>query len=218
MESNRVAVYGAGGFAREVAWLVEACNADDAQIEVACFIDDDAARHGTLLNGIPVMGLADARKRFPAARVIGAIGTPKVRQALMEKALASGFGVATIVHPRTERSRWVEIGSGTVICAGCILTTNISLGQHVQINLDCTIGHDVKMGDYATLAPGVHVSGCVHLGRRVYVGTGATIINGTQDKPLIIDDDAVVGAGACVTKSVASGLTVVGVPAKPVNR
>ncbi len=64
------------------------------------------------------------------------------------------------------------MGKGTVICAGCILTTNIKMGNHVQINLDCTIGHDVIMDDYATLAPGVHVSGYVSLGKRVYVGTG----------------------------------------------
>jgi serine acetyltransferase len=88
----------------------------------------------------------------------------------------------------------------------------------VQINLDCTVGHDVVMGDYTTLAPGVHVSGCVRFGQRAYVGTGATIINGTQDAPLIIGDDAVIGAGACVTKSVPTGLTVVGVPAKPLQR
>jgi serine acetyltransferase len=104
-----------------------------------------------------------------------------------------------------------------VICAGNILTTNIVLGQHVQLNLDCTVGHDVVMGDYTSLAPGVHISGCVHLGNRVYIGTGAVIINGTQDDPIVIGDDVVIGAGACVTKSVADGLTVVGVPARPLR-
>jgi sugar O-acyltransferase (sialic acid O-acetyltransferase NeuD family) len=136
----------------------------------------------------------------------------------MEKVAGLGFLFETIIHPHVERSQWIEVGDGTVICAGNILTTNIVLGNHVQINLDCTIGHDVIMGDYATLAPGVHISGCVHLGKRVYVGTGAVILNGTQEEPILIDDDAVIGAGACVTKSVPAGLTVVGVPAKPLQR
>jgi acetyltransferase-like isoleucine patch superfamily enzyme len=108
----------------------------------------------------------------------------------------------------------VQISEGTVICAGCILTTNIRVGPHAQINLDCTIGHDVVLEEFATLAPGVHVSGWVHLGARAYVGTGAVILNGTADAPLVIGDDAVIGAGACVTRSVAPGTTVVGVPAR----
>jgi len=136
----------------------------------------------------------------------------------MENAAAAGFSFATLVHPRVERSSWIRMGTGTVICAGNILTTNIVLGEHVQINLDCTVGHDVIMGDFATLAPGAHISGCVQVGRRAYVGTGAVIINGTQDNPILIGDDAVIGAGACVTRNVEPGATVVGVPAKPVQR
>jgi serine acetyltransferase len=153
METQQIAIYHGGGFAREVAWLVEEC-----QVEFETFI-----------------------------------------------------------HPRTERSRWIQVGIGTVICAGNILTTNITLGRHVQINIDCTIGHDVIMGDYATLAPGVHISGCVHLGQRVYVGTGAVIINGTQEQPITIGDDVVIGASACVTRSVPPDLTVIGVPARPLR-
>ncbi len=218
MPTREVAIYGAGGFAREVAWLIQSCNEDRPTYEVVCFIDDNQAAHSTLLNGIPVLGLTAAHERFPHASVVGGIGTPRSRQRTMDKAAAVGFSFVTIIHPRVERSQWIEIGSGAVICAGSILTTNIVLKDHVQINLDCTIGHDVIMDDYATLAPGVHVSGNVHLGKRVYLGTGAVIINGTADAPLVIGDDAIVGAGACVTKSVPVGLTVVGIPAKPLQR
>lgn len=219
MSPEQIAVYGGGGFARELAWLIQSCNVEENDLyEVACFIDDDESTHGTTLNGIPVVGLEEARLQFPAAKVVGGVGTPRTRQKLMEKAAGVGFDFKTIIHPGVECSEWVEIGTGTVICAGNIITTNIILGQHVQINLDCTIGHDVVMGDYATLTPGVHVSGCVHLGKRVYIGTGAVIINATKDEPIVIGDDAIVGAGACVTRSVPSGVTVVGIPAKPLGK
>ncbi len=219
MSPKQIAIYGGGGFAREVAWLVQVCNVSEKDLyEVVCFIDDDKAAHGSTLNGIPVMGLEDAHLQFSDAKIVGGVGSPETRQHLMEKAANAGFGFETIIHPQVEHSQWIEIGSGAVICAGNILTTNIVLGQHVQINLDCTVGHDVVMGDYATLAPGVHVSGCVHLGERVYVGTGAVIINGTQDEPVVIGDGTVIGAGACVTQSVPAGLTVVGVPAKPLRK
>jgi sugar O-acyltransferase (sialic acid O-acetyltransferase NeuD family) len=198
---KKIAIYGASGFGREVAWLIQSCN----EYEVVCFIDDDTSKQGAFLNNIPVMSLENASKLFPGIFVVGGVGVPKTRQLLMENAQTAGFDFTTIIHPGVERSQWIEVGAGTVICAGNILTTNIILGRHVQINLDCTIGHDVVMGDYATLAPGVHVSGCVHIGKRAYIGTGAVIINGTQDNPLVISDDVVVGAGACVTKSIGYG-------------
>lgn len=218
MELHQIAVYGGGGFAREVAWLVESCNSAHVPYEVVCFIDDNHLMQGRFVNDIQVLSLEQARLTYPAAKVVVGIGAPRTRQVVAEKAASAGFSFATLVHPRVERSKWLEIGDGTVICAGNILTTNIILGQHVQINLDCTIGHDVILNDYATLAPGVHVSGCVHIGQRAYVGTGANIINGTQEHPLVIGDDAVIGAGACVTRSVPSGVTVVGLPARPLTR
>ncbi len=211
---KQIAIYGASGFGREVAWLIQSCG----NYEVVCFIDDDSSKHEKILNEIPVVGLEQARKEFPESSVVGGVGNPRARQVLMEKAMTAGFRFETIVHPRVEHSPWIEIGVGTVICAGNILTTNIVLGVHVQINLDCTVGHDVVMGDYTTLAPGVHVSGWVHFGKRVYVGTGAVIINGTEENPLIIGDDAVIGAGACVTKSVPRGQTWGGGACEPLTQ
>ena len=213
MNSGSVAVYGSGGFAREVAWLAQDCGR-----EVVCFIDDDATKTGRMVNDIPVMSCADAAKKFPSAQIAVGIGSPDARKSVVGNAGRHGFAFASLVHPRVEKSSRVAMGNGVVICAGNILTTNITVADHVQINLDCTIGHDVELHEYATLAPGVHVSGYVTIGRGVYVGTGATIINGTADHRLTIHEGAVVGAGACVTKSVDAGLTVVGVPAKPLSK
>jgi sugar O-acyltransferase (sialic acid O-acetyltransferase NeuD family) len=217
MKKNQIAIYGVGGFAREVAWLVETCNENKNNYEVVCYIDDNPEKEGKEFNGYSVVNLRIARKLYPDAKVVIGVGSPQTRQAIVRKAVLAGYSFTTIIHPGVEMSPWVKMGDGTVICAGNILTTNITLGRQVQINLGCTVGHDVVMEDYVTLAPGVHVSGWVHLGKRVYVGTGAVIINGTEDAPIRIGDDAIIGAGACVIESVARGLTVAGVPAKPVD-
>ena len=212
MTVDDVIVYGAGGFAREVAWLASECGAN-----VRAFVDDDASRVGTRLNEIEVVSLEQARARFSQAKLAVAVGSPAVRRALVQKAAAAGFAFAELIHPRVERSRWIAFGEGSVICAGCILTTNIRFGNHVQVNLDCTVGHDVVMEDFVTLAPGVHVSGWVHIREGAYLGTGSVVINGTAEKPLVIGAAAVVGAGACVVKTVDPDATVVGVPAKPLT-
>jgi sugar O-acyltransferase (sialic acid O-acetyltransferase NeuD family) len=217
MITQEIAIYGAGGFGREVAWLIETCNGIENKYKISCFIDDDKNLIGKIINEFPVMGLADANSLFPKAKVISGIGIPKPRQLTIERAYSIGFDTEIIVHPRVEMSRWVKMGKGTIICAGCILTTNIDIGQQVQINLDCTLGHDVVLGDYTTLSPGVHVSGYVHIGKRVFVGTGAVFINGTDNEPLVIGDDVVIGAGACVTKSIKEGIWG-GVPARPLKK
>lgn len=215
MNQKSVVIYGAGGFARELAWLIKSTYGDDKK--VMGFIDDDENNQGKILNDIPVFSLKDAKVTYPDARIIGGIGSPKTRENVINKALKAGFSFLSVIHPNVEISNYVEIGNGVVICAGSIITTNVVLRDHVQINLDCTIGHDVIMDDYSTLAPGVHVSGHVHIGERAYVGTGANIINGTEDKPLIIQNDVIIGAGACVINNVPAGQTVVGVPAESIN-
>jgi sugar O-acyltransferase (sialic acid O-acetyltransferase NeuD family) len=206
-----VAVFGAGGFGREVAWLAEACGR-----EVHCFVDDRAATER--INDIPVMSFDALLASRREAEVSIAIGSPASREHVARRvsdAGDAGLPFAELVHPRVERSRFVTWGPGAVICAGNILTTNITLGAHVQINLDCTIGHDARLEDFATLAPGVNVSGWVFVGARAYIGTGANIINGTAEAPIVIGDDAVIGAGACVVKSIQPGVTAVGIPARP---
>ncbi|MBN1470745.1 MAG: acetyltransferase [Syntrophaceae bacterium] len=218
MKKIKLAVYGAGGFGREVAWLAQSVLVKNQKLEIVCFIDDDPKICGMQLNDLKVMSLSQAKKAYADLFVVSGIGVPKIREKTIKKAIAADFRFATLIHPNVEMSKWIEIGEGAVICAGNILTTNISLGKHVQINLDCTIGHDVVMEDYATLAPGVHLSGYVHVGKRAYIGTGAVIINGIQGNPIVIGDDAVVGAGACVTQSIPPGETWVGVPARPIRK
>jgi sugar O-acyltransferase (sialic acid O-acetyltransferase NeuD family) len=212
---TQVGIYGAGGFGREVVWLVRSCNQKRTRYETVCFIDDDPHLHGKQLNGISVLGLDEAGNKYPALQLVRGIGAVRASMAAVEKAESAGLTFLTVIHPGTECSEHVSIGDGTVICAGNILTTNIIVGNYVQINIGCTIGHDVVLGDYTTIAPGVHVSGYVHVGKGVYIGTGAVIVNGTEEKPLVIGDDVIIGAGACVTKSIPRDTTVVGIPARP---
>jgi sugar O-acyltransferase (sialic acid O-acetyltransferase NeuD family) len=211
--SQEVMVYGCGGFGRGIAWLAQAGGS-----RVVCFIDDVRATQGRLVNGVPVATFLEARRRFPDACVAIAVNDPRARERLASRTREAGLKLATLVHPRVELSPWVQLGEGSIVREGCCFSVNIELGRHVLLNMDCTIGHDVVVGDFASLAPGVHVSGFVHIGRRVEVGTGAVILQGVQGAPLVIGDDAVIGAGACVTKPVHSGVTVVGVPARPMVR
>ena len=54
--ANKLVIIGAGGFAREVAWLIEDINKDKKQLDLIGFIDENEANHGKVLNGYPVLG------------------------------------------------------------------------------------------------------------------------------------------------------------------
>jgi sugar O-acyltransferase (sialic acid O-acetyltransferase NeuD family) len=210
-----IAIYGAGGFAREVGWLVSQSSDETVGRRLVAYIDDDEKAHGKELHGVRVLSLEEVARAYPGAGFAIGVGAPAVRRQLVSRAKAAGLVPVTLVHPRAEMSTSVRLGEGVVICAGNILTVDISVGDYVQINLDCTVGHDVVLEEFATLAPGVHLSGWVHVGRDAYLGTGAAVINGRHDRPLNIGAGAVVGAGACVVRDVPAAATVVGVPARP---
>jgi len=210
---NRLAIFGAGGHAREVAWLAEECWGEE--LALTFLIDEDAPSPGEL-NGIPVMRLREYADRYGGAPIAVAIGDPVLRKQCVDKCAAAGFGFVSLVHPRVDVSHWVTIGAGTIVCAGSVLTTNITIGQHVHINVGCTVSHDANIGDFSTLSPGVHLAGWVTLGRRVFLGTGAVIKNGASGRPITIGDDVIIGAGACVIGDVEKNEKVAGVPARPI--
>ena len=210
-------IYGSGGFGREVAFLTASINRAGERWQLVAYADDEKGGRGESLHGIPLLTLHQAARTYPTARVALAAGAPSIREGMERRTREMHLEAATLIHPGVEVGPRVLIGEGTVICAGCTLTTDIVLGRQVQVNLHCTIGHDAVLEDFVTLAPGVHISGCVHIERSAYVGTNACVINGTPNRPIRIGARAVIGAGAVVTKDVPVGETWVGVPARRVQ-
>lgn len=205
-----VVIVGAGGFCREVIWLAGECGNEWNVIGV---LDDNPELKDKEICGVPVIGgIADC-KEYLSAWFTVAVGAPRVRRDIVKK--LSGQGVknyATLVHPKTGMSKYVFFGEGTIVTAGCILTTQITIGKHNIINLASTIGHDVSSGDYCTIAPQVAVSGNVKMGDCVELGTGAIIVQNLE-----IARGAMVGAGSIVTKNLKSDSLYVGIPAKRIR-
>jgi sugar O-acyltransferase (sialic acid O-acetyltransferase NeuD family) len=212
MSDEAIAIYGAKGFAREVAWLASELKGDQAY-ELLGFIDD-AAEPGSTLWASRVYRLEDLLSRGADFRVSVAIGDPRTRATVVALCKRAGLRFATLVHESVRMSGTVHLGEGCIVCAGSILTVDIHIEEQVHINLDCTIGHDVRVGAYTTLTPGVHVSGNVDIGRGVYLGTGANIINGAYGAPLRIGAGSIIAAGACLTEDAEPNSLYAGVPAR----
>jgi len=215
-EPHELLIFGAGGSGREIAIWAPRASWEGRPFRVRGLISDDD--FGKVVSGHEVWTLAEAARRHPAAAVVVAVGDPQLRSRLVELAVEAGLRPSPpLVHPGVFAeldADTVTLGDGVVICPGSIVTTNVEIGEHAQINVACTVMHDCRVGAYSTLSPGVHLSGNNVLGRSVFVGTGAVTVHGLPGRPLEIGPGAVIGAGAVVTRNVASGATVVGVPAR----
>ena len=205
-------IIGAGGFGREVAWLVERINDVAPTWNIKGFIDDNEKLHGTKEGKYIVLGGCNYLKEIESAYAVCAVGSAKVRKIIIEKLKNTGVKFATVIDPSVLISDSVGIGAGTIICAGTIITVDIKIGNHVIINLDCTLGHDDVIEDYVTIYPSVNVSGNVTIGECTELGTGMQVIQGKK-----IAAETVIGAGAVVVKNIEEKGTWVGSPAKKIK-
>jgi sugar O-acyltransferase (sialic acid O-acetyltransferase NeuD family) len=208
-----IVIIGAGGFAREVAWLIEDINSKDNLWNLIGYIDENVNNKGIDLNGYYVLGgFKDLTVRDNEIYYVCAVGDTLSRKELSIKAESIGLKPAILIHPSVMMSKHVVIGDGTIICCSNIITVNVQIGKHVIINLDCTIGHDAVIKDYVTILPSVNVSGAVILSEGSNIGTGSAIIQGKR-----IGENSIIGAGSVVVKDIPENCTAVGVPAKVVK-
>lgn len=208
---KNIVLFGAGGFARETAYLIERINHVKPTYELLGFIVDDAYyRDGLEINGYPVLGTRQwllAHKNEVVCTC--AIGEPGPREAIQEELEQNGIRFETLISPDVELHDTVKIGNGSVIAHGVMMTVNIKIGKGVVINGCTTLGHDAEIGDYACVMGGCGLAGYVKIGRRVKIGGRAFIV-----PHISVGDDAVIAAGSAVFARVRSGRRVLGNPAK----
>lgn len=207
---KKLVIIGAGGFGREVQWLIERINEREATWELLGYVDDGVEK-GTIVDGLPVLGtVKELREREESLAVVCAVGASVTRRKIMEQILDNTkLEFPNLIDPSVQMSNRIDMGRGNIICAGNILTVDITMGDFNIVNLDCTVGHDVVFDSYITVYPSVNISGCVEIGEKVELGTGSQIIQGIH-----IVEDTIVGAGTVVVRNLAEAGTYVGVPAK----
>jgi sugar O-acyltransferase (sialic acid O-acetyltransferase NeuD family) len=210
-EMKRLLIIGAGGFGREVlSWCLQDA-AYTKEWEVAGFLDSNPAALDKHTCEFGILGDPSTYSPSGDDLFVLAIGDPKTKLRLCKSLKERGASFTTLLHPTVVIGRDCRIGEGCVLCPGAVLTTNVSLGNFVIINVHSTVGHDSVIGDGSTLSAHNDVTGNVVLGEGVFLGTHACILPNT-----VVGDYAIVGAGSMVLKKVPAHSTVVGVPARQI--
>src|SRR5271157_3264513 len=162
---------------------------------------------------------------YAHAALTADLATPLPMSAVVEgKAFVDGtrnirFGENVLLyaalHIETQGDARIEIGDGVVI----------SRGAHIVAMAGITIGAGSMIGEYTSirdanhqrseehsLRESGHIAKPIVIGKDVWIGRSVTVLGGVT-----IGDNATVGANAVVTRDVAPGTTVAGVPAVPIR-
>lgn len=195
-------IIGAGGFGREVYWSLSSIERENT-----VFFVDDKYWDNTNEKILP-LSMFDKDKY----EIVIAVGNPKDRFDIVQR-LPKSTKYFTHIHPSVQiLGDDVQIGEGSIICAGTIITTNVKIGKHSHLNLHTTIGHDCNIGNFFTTAPGVKISGNCKINDLVYVGTNASI-----KEKISIHSLTTIGLNAGVVKNIEEPGTYIGTPAKKIK-
>ena len=204
---KKLVIVGGGGHAK----VVLEC-ALMAGFTIVGFTDTNSSKK---LADLPYLGtdnwlLSQDPSNFTITIGVGNMSGGKQRMGIFTRLKAHGFKFPIIRHPASIVAKSATIDEGCQIMPGAIIQPNAQIGKNVILNTACIIEHDVIIGEGSHIAPGAVVGGGVHIGTGSLLGLGSRILPGIK-----IGDVITVGIGATVIRDIADGLTVVGIPAKP---
>lgn len=208
---KRIVLYGAGGFARETAYLIDVINYSfpGSYWFLGFLVDEEYYKPNQVVNGYPVLGTSEWIKNNKDVFCVCCIANNEARSRIQTDLMNNGVQFETLIAPYLPVPPTARIGRGCVISGNVALSVNTVLGDGVFLNNSVTIGHDVVIGDYSSIMPGTGISGGCYIGKKVYIGGHAFLV---PDKT--VGDNAVIAAGSIVFRNVKEGTTVLGNPAQ----
>lgn len=202
MRNKKLIIIGAGGHGKVVADIALSMKNWDG----VYFIDDNEFMKEQI--GLSIIGCTEDIPRYiNDFDIITAIGDNKIRRDMHLRLKKLGAVIPTLIHPSAIVGLDVNIGSGSVVMAGCIINCCTKIGEACIINTGCIIEHDNKISDYVHISPGTTLSGTVEIGENTWIGSRSVISNNIS-----ITNNCIIGAGSVVIRDIKYSGVYVGVP------
>ena len=207
-----IAIFGAGGFGREVASLINRINDTNPSWNIIGFFDDGVETGVRVCHyGYVLGGMTELNAWETPLDVAIAIGNPKSLHGVVERITNSKVSFPNVIAPNFGVSDKVtfSIGEGNIIGSGCAVSVDVKIGNYNIFNADVIMGHDTQIGNYNVLMPDIRVSGEVSIGEENLIGVGSIIL-----QQIKVGKNVHLGAGAVLMTKPKDGGTYIGNPAK----
>lgn len=212
---KRIAIYGAGGFGREVACLLKKINEEKPTWELVGFFDDgieigtEVSHFGKVLGGINELNAW--QKELSIAITIG---SPKIVQTLVSKITNKKILFPNIIAPTVYFAdpETFKIGKGNIIQKHCSFSCDVTIGDFNVMDGADVFGHDDVVGSFNTFMPAMRISGEVTIGNCNFFGVGSIIL-----QQIKIGNNIRLGAGSVLIRKPKDGFLYMGNPAKKVE-
>lgn len=190
-----IAIYGAGGFGREVACILEKINEVEPAWHLVGFFDDDPALKGQMVSHYaPCLGGIDELNAYNKELAVAiTIGNPKTVEMVVEKITNPNISFPNIIHPNFVMADELtfQIGKGNIIQRDCKVSCDVTLGDFNVLNGNTAMGHDVNVGSYNVFMPAARISGQTNIGDRNFFGVGCIVL-----QQMKIGNEIKLGAGS----------------------
>ncbi|OLO09870.1 hypothetical protein BTW10_17660 [Chromohalobacter japonicus] len=210
---SMVGIFGTSGMAREVGDVAWALGLEPLYVAQSAAERDDWNYSGLVI-------LEEEVYKYSQLLFVIGIGENTIRRKVAER-FSGQLRFTNLIHPSATFGRdqleKLKCCQGVVVAAGVRFTSNIEIGNHTIFNQNVTVAHDCTVQDYVHVAPGVNISGNVHVGESCWIGAGAVINQGTNDKKLFINRGTIIGSGAVVVRDCDPYAVYTGMPAKRIK-
>ena len=207
-----IAIYGAGGFGREMACYLQRINEQQPEWNIIGYFDDGIAKGTSTQYGEVLGGIEDLNNWQADLSIVFSIGTPGIIKSIVGKITNPKVNFPNIIDPSVcfLDKTTVKMGQGNVIGPNSLISCNVKLGNFNLLNVYDQIGHETELGDYNILMPTVNISGGVKIGDCNLFGVKSTVL-----QYLNIGNNNILGSGSVLVKDAQDDATFIGNPARP---
>ena len=206
-----IAIYGFGGFGREIASIIQSINNITPTWNIIGFFDDGVAKGTTNRYGEVLGNMEDLNSWSKPLNLVIAIASPTALQKLSSNIENQNICFPNIIAPTVlffDKDTFVS-GQGNVLCHNCRVSCDVELGNFNLMNGAVSLGHDVKIGDFNMMQPETRISGETIIGNVNFFGVRALVLQGLK-----IGDNTRIGASSVIMRKTKDGMTYFGNPAR----